>query len=115
MLHDFGSGTDGFYPGNGGLVFDAAGNLYGTTTSGGSFSHSGGTVFEMTPTAGGVWTESLLHSFGSGTDGNDPANSLVFDTLGNLYGTTNHGGTGLCTEESGGPVVGCGTVFEITP
>jgi uncharacterized repeat protein (TIGR03803 family) len=114
VLHDFGSGTDGFYPGNSRLIFDA-GNLYGTTTSGGIFSHSGGTVFEMTPTAGGGWTESLLHSFGDGTDGSYPDGGLIFDSLGNLYGTTFHGGGGVCTGYSGGPVVGCGAVFEIAP
>lgn len=104
VLHDFGSGTDGFYPGNSGLIFDAAGNLYGTATSGGTFIHFGGVVFEMTPTAGGGWTESLLYSFGEGTDGANPKGDLIFDTLGNLYGTTYVGGAG-----------GDGMVFEITP
>jgi uncharacterized repeat protein (TIGR03803 family) len=114
VLHDFGTGTDGYYPGNGGLAVDAAGNLYGTTTSGGSFSRFGGVVFKLTPVGGG-WTESVVHSFGEGTDGSDPYAGLIFDTLGNLYGTTYHGGTGLCTENSGGPVIGCGAVFEIAP
>jgi hypothetical protein len=57
----------------------------------------------------------VVHSFGEGTDGSDPYAGLIFDTLGNLYGTTYHGGTGLCTENSGGPVIGCGAVFEIAP
>ena len=47
-----------------------------------------GTVFELTPAAGGSWTEKVLHSFGSGTDGSNPYASLIFDAAGNLYGTT---------------------------
>ena len=69
MLHSFGNGTDGAVP-YAGLIFDAAGNLYGTTVEGGTY--GGGTVFELTPTAGGGWTEKVLHSFGNGTDGANP-------------------------------------------
>ena len=65
VLHSFGEGTDGFFP-EAGLIFDAAGNLYGTTSGGGI--HSGGTIFELSPDGGGGWTENVLHSFG-GTDG----------------------------------------------
>jgi len=83
------------------LVFDAAGNLYGTTWG----STSGpGTVFELTPSAGGNWTAALLHVFGSGKDGQEPAGGLIFDAAGNLYGTTTAGGTHSS-----------GTVFELTP
>ena len=53
------------------LIFDAAGNLYGTTY-GMAAAHSVGTVFELTPAAGGTWTEKVLHSFGNGTDGANP-------------------------------------------
>ena len=61
MLHSFDrNGTDGAYP-YAGLIFDAAGNLYGTTDEGGTYSV--GTVFELTPAAGGGWTEKVLHSF----------------------------------------------------
>jgi uncharacterized repeat protein (TIGR03803 family) len=68
------------------LVADAAGNLYGTTSDGGPDS---GTVFELSPpaTAGGAWTETILYSFPSG-DGSLPGDGLIFDKLGNLYGTT---------------------------
>jgi uncharacterized repeat protein (TIGR03803 family) len=102
VLHSFGNGTDGYYP-QAGLIFDAAGNLYGTTIGGGTY--VGGTVFELTPTAGGGWTETVLHSFNqNGTDGYSPHAGLIFDSAGNLYGTTRWGGT-----------YGDGTVFELTP
>ena len=106
ILHSFGSGTDGAAPYSG-LIFDAAGNLYGTTENGGTSDscHGGcGTVFELTPTTGGGWTETVLHSFGSGTDGVEPYSGLIFDAAGNLYGTTPTGGA-----------YGYGTVFELTP
>ena len=62
VLHSFGNGTDGVGP-QAGLIFDAAGNLYGTTAKGGTYGIDG-TVFELTPTAGGGWTEKMLYSFG---------------------------------------------------
>jgi uncharacterized repeat protein (TIGR03803 family) len=109
ILHNFsGALTDGY--GASGLVLDASGNLYGTTSYGGTY--KGGIVFELTPGAGGVWTETVLHNFSGGTDGLEPAAGLVLDAAGNLYGTTVEGGGGSCTR--GGPVVGCGTVFELT-
>jgi len=114
VLHTFaGFPTDGEAP-SGGLVFDAEGNLYGTTTLGSSqFSAlDNGTVFELTPTKSGEWTETILHNFGGGNDGVFPYSNLVFDQAGNLYGTTNSGGGGtnstFCTN-------GCGTVFELSP
>jgi uncharacterized repeat protein (TIGR03803 family) len=108
-LHDFNKdGTDGYGP-QAGLIFDAAGNLYGTTFIGGSGScvyyGSCGTVFELTPQADGTWTEKVLHSFNNdGTDGYWPYAGLTLDAAGNLYGTTWAGGA-----------QGNGTVFEITP
>jgi uncharacterized repeat protein (TIGR03803 family) len=101
VLWSFGTGTDGSDP-FGGLIFDAAGNLYGTTSLGGT-SHSG-IAFELTPAGGGTWTEKVLHTFGSGTDGVNPQAGLTFDGAGNLYGTTNGGGT-----------YNHGTVFELMP
>ena len=84
-------------------VFDAAGNLYGTTISGGAYNF--GSVFELSPQSGGVWKEKLLHSFNSnGKDGFNPTASLILDAAGNLYGTTSLGGS-----HSGG------TVFELSP
>ncbi|HEY2859814.1 MAG TPA: choice-of-anchor tandem repeat GloVer-containing protein, partial [Terracidiphilus sp.] len=90
------------------LVFDAKGNLYGTTMSGGAYND--GTVFELLPGTGGVWTEKILHSFGAyAGDGNSPRRgSLIFDSKGNLYGTTFNGG-------SNGAAPGGGAVFELSP
>jgi uncharacterized repeat protein (TIGR03803 family) len=103
VLHNFNNdGTDGIEP-LAPLIIDAAGNLYGTTYQGGAY-NSYGTVFELTPAAGGTWTEKVLHSFGSGTDGLIPYGGLIFDAAGNLYGTTAYGGTN-----------DLGTVFELTP
>src|SRR5664280_870386 len=102
VLHSFSNnGTDGIVP-DGGVIFDAAGNLYGTTWAGGTY--RAGTVYELTPAAGGGWTEQVLHSFGNGADGAFSAAGLIFDTAGNLYGTTAGGGT-----------YSNGTVFELTP
>ena len=94
------NGIDAYYP-LGGVIFDAAGNLYGTTIFSGP--PYGGTVFELTP-SGNNWTEKILYTFGNGTDGQNPQASLIFDTSGNLYGTTEAGGTS-----------GLGMVFELMP
>jgi uncharacterized repeat protein (TIGR03803 family) len=102
VLHSFNYGfVDGAYP-DSNLVLDAAGNLFGTTASGGV--HVSGTVFELSPNDHGGWTETVLHSFGSGTDGYTPLAGLVFDDAGNLYGTTDQGG-----------IHGWGTAFELMP
>lgn len=101
ILHDFGKiPKDGSYP-NAGVILDRAGNLYGTTYSGGS--EGLGIAYELTSSGGG-WTEKILHNFGSGSDGGSPSSTLVFDSSGNLYGTTVRGGA-----------YGSGTVFKITP
>jgi uncharacterized repeat protein (TIGR03803 family) len=109
ILHDF-QGPDGFGP-QAGLVLDAQGNLYGTTFYGGHnpICYRGGgfgcgNVFELTPKVGGQWIENVLHEFGIGNDGTLPEGNLVFDSSGNLYGTTLRGG-----------VNGSGTVFELSP
>jgi uncharacterized repeat protein (TIGR03803 family) len=100
VLYSFGNGTDGQNP-YAGLIFDANGNLYGTTVAGGAYGL--GTVFELTPDSSG-WTEKILHTFGKGHDGQKPYGGLIFDSAGNLYGTTYQGG-----------LYGVGTVFELTP
>lgn len=95
VLHRFNdNGVDGTFP-SAGLIFDGAGNLYGTTSSGGTFVNNGfwGTVFELVPQSGSAWKEKVLHSFGSGFDGRGPQAPLVLDASGNLYGTTASGGT----------------------
>ena len=106
VLHHFNNG------GNGGCIpfaapiLDASGNLFAAASSCGKYGSNGGggTVFELSPKTGGGWTETLLHAFGNGTDGNSPNDALVFDSSGNLYGTTTVGGKD-----------DYGTVFEITP
>lgn len=107
VIHGFESGNgDGFYP-QGGLVVDAAGNIYGTTSAGGPDTCVGrvscGTVFQLSLSTGGAWTETLLHGFSDG-EGYSPEASLIFDTAGNLYGTTGSGG-----------VYSAGTAFELSP
>src|SRR5258708_33145540 len=68
VLYDFGSGSDGYAP-NSALILDSFGNLYGTTVGGGG---QYGTVFELSPGAGGVWRETILHSFTNKGDGHYP-------------------------------------------
>jgi uncharacterized repeat protein (TIGR03803 family) len=104
VLHSFNNnGTDGYEPYFGSLIFDAAGNLYGTTYAGGMYGY--GTAFELSPAAGGSWTETVLYNFGNGTGAaQNPRAGLIFDAAGNLYGTTTGGGTS-----------NSGTVFELTP
>ena len=90
-------GTNGFRP-TGNLIFDAAGNLYGTTADGGddlSGCNNGGgcgLVYELLPGANGQWTENVLHEFLPGADGNSPFAGVTLDSSGNLYGTTLYGG-----------------------
>ena len=90
-LHNFTGGKDGADPGAG-VIFDAAGNLYGTTVNGGDHWLSIGVVFELTPNANGGWTETVLHTFKGGDQGH-PWAALIFDQAGNLYGTTIGGGS----------------------
>ncbi len=114
VLYSFTDGTDGGYP-YGGVIFDKAGNLYGTTNEGGLLSECSGVgcgvVFELSPGSGGVWTETVLHSF-TGPDGALPMSGLVFDAKGNLYGTASVGGASTACE---GVTTGCGTVFRLAP
>ena len=101
VLHSFlVNGVDGYYPLFGALIRDSSGNLYGTTYEGGSDFY--GAVYELT-SSGGLWDETVLSSFADG-NGEYPKSGLVFDQLGNLYGTTNGGGA-----------AGKGVVFELTP
>lgn len=91
---------DGEYPW-GGVVFDHAGNLYGTFSQNGPNDY--GSIFKLAPSGGG-WTESTIHAFTfRGSDGATPQGGLVLDNAGNLWGTTVHDPTGG------------GTIFELTP
>jgi uncharacterized repeat protein (TIGR03803 family) len=102
--------SDGAYP-VAGLIFDSAGNLYGTTSNGGANGQAccWGTIFELSPPSqqGGQWTENVLYTFGGNGDGCDPDSKLIFDASGNLYGTASGCGS------SG--FIGAGVVFELTP
>jgi uncharacterized repeat protein (TIGR03803 family) len=99
VLHSFGKrGTlDGVEP-FAGLVRDAAGNIFGTTFGGGHY--GAGTVYKVDASG----NESVLYSFRGGSDGEFPSSTLVLDRAGNLYGTTDAGGSG-----------GLGTVFKVAP
>jgi uncharacterized repeat protein (TIGR03803 family) len=101
VLHHFGSGNDG-YGASGELIFDATGNIYGTTYSGGLVGN--GTVFKLSANADGAWNETILYSFLGSPDGAHPYAGLIFDSVGNLYGTTEQGGS-----------TGEGTAFQLTP
>ncbi len=81
------------------VTFDQAGSLYGTAYGGGQ--HDEGDVFKLTPSGGG-WTFSFVYSFSGGADGRDPVQGVIFDSAGNLYGTTRFG-------------TGNGSVFQLTP
>ena len=105
VLHSFSEGSDGGLP-VGGLVRDAAGNLYGTTSMYGSSFIPGGTAFRLD--AAGTLT--VLHTFIGGTDGRNPYDGLVLDAAGNVYGTTAYGGDMSCNYPTG-----CGAVFQLSP
>ena len=107
VLHSF-DGADGMWP-TAALVRDHAGALYGTTfdggtREGGSCVHGCGTVFKID--SAGKFT--VLYAFTGGTDGRNPATSLILDSAGSLYGTT-YGGGNSC----GLLVDGCGLVFKV--
>jgi uncharacterized repeat protein (TIGR03803 family) len=101
VLYAF-QGSNGYDP-MAGVIFDQAGNLYGTTYSGGLGGYCCGVAFELSP-ASGTWTYNIIHSFGAPDDGAHPQAPLVFDNAGNLYGTTIQGGT-----------AGLGSAFRMTP
>jgi len=114
-LYSFLPSGDGNYPVSN-VIFDKAGNAYGTTGQGGEFND--GTVFRLTPppSKGEEWSETILHNFGSPHDGQLPG-SLVFGPDGALYGTTGQGGfetPGDCLPKNG-ESVGCGVVYRIVP
>jgi len=102
LLHSFDPSVgDGFVPYRSVLLFDNAGNLYGTTYYGGQY--NAGTVVQLQPSGSG-WTENIIYSFTGNGDGRYPYSGLIMDRSGNLYGTTTDAGSG-----------GGGTVFKLSP
>ena len=118
-IYTFTGKSDGGNP-YAGVIFDSQGvNLYGTTAVGGDW-HSSvckhtdgcGVVFELSPSGSGSWAESVLYAFDDGAGGGYPYAGLIFDSNGNLYGTTAQGGNAsspACT-----PTDGCGVVFQMS-
>src|SRR5271157_3582123 len=104
-LYLFAGGSDGANPFGADIIFDQAGNIYGTTYNGGIGNCTGGcgTVYKLTP-SNGSWTESVTYSFTQGGDGQHPWGGVTFDQSGNLYGTTVYGGT-----------YGKGAIYQLTP
>jgi uncharacterized repeat protein (TIGR03803 family) len=94
-LYSFTGSPDGAAP-YGAVIKDKSGNLYGTTSAGGTSGF--GTVYKLSKKG----QETVLHSFTGGADGSDPVAGVVMDSSGNLYGTTRSGGS-----------AGFGTVFEL--
>ena len=99
-LYEFQGAPDGSFP-YGALLFDQSGHIYGTTYYGGA--DGLGSIYQLTRTTGGHWSEQILYGFQAGEDGNSSISNLVFDAGGNLYGTTSEGG------------LGSGTIFELAP
>lgn len=108
VLHTFSGGSDGAHP-EVGLTMDRAGNLYGTTTDGGSTFQ--GTVFKLARKSG-AWTFQTLYSFKGGTDGANPQGRVAIGPDGTLYGTTTIGGIPSCDPPYN---QGCGTIFNLRP
>jgi uncharacterized repeat protein (TIGR03803 family) len=100
VLYRFTGAADGQYPCSG-VIFDQAGNLYGTAIQGGATGN--GVVYELARTQGG-WTQSVLYTFSGAADGGTPFSHVTFDSAGNLYGNTIEGGA-----------YGEGTVYELMP
>ena len=104
-IHQFTQGEGGTL--EGGLTLDAAGNLYGAELYGGLSNF--GAIFELSPRASGKWHESVLYTFiGGGADGQNPWQNPVFDSGGNLFGTTQQGGEAQYC-------VNCGVIYELVP
>ena len=100
ILHEFTGGSDGGVCYSG-VIMDSAGNLYGTNIVGGV--DGVGTAYELSPTSNADWQETVLHSFSGGHDGAMPFAGVILDQSGNLYGTTQGGGT-----------AGVGVAYELT-
>jgi uncharacterized repeat protein (TIGR03803 family) len=110
ILWNFGGTLQDGYGPYSSLARDAAGKLYGTTYWGGQVDGEtgAGTVFELSPSLNGGWSETILHTFAQfGGDGQVPMTGVTLDTVGNIYGTTVSGGNMSC------PYTGCGTIYKL--
>jgi uncharacterized repeat protein (TIGR03803 family) len=101
VIHAFTGGADGATGSAGRMVF-RRGDLYGAATAGGTY--GSGVVFKLTPTGRGKWDFKTIYSFRGQPDGSFPYGALLFDSLGNIYGTTYYGGAN-----------GIGTVYQLSP
>jgi hypothetical protein len=112
LLYTFTGLLDGGYPA-GGLAFDRSGNLYGVASVGGTTTqdNGSGTLFKLTPSTGGEWTEATIVIFQTFAGGFQPEGQLARDRSGALYGTTVFGGASTACPSSNG----CGTVFQVIP
>ena len=104
VLYDFTGGADGGEPYKG-VTLDTQGNLYGTAVTGGGGSCEGGcgVAFKLS-NSGGVWTQTVIHTFTGGNDGSGPGSPVAIDKQGNVYGTTPTGGAN-----------GMGVVYQLRP
>lgn len=119
-IYNFQGGLDGAQP-FAAIAIGPDGALYGTTENGGNYACNGlgcGTVYTLHPSATicrtvscAAWKETLLVQFQGGVDGGDPYGALIFDQAGNIYGTTQVGGTSQECLPAG---IGCGTVYSLT-
>jgi len=110
VLYSFVSEDDGYSPQDE-VTFDREGNIYGTTLWGGNSACSCGTVFKLTHNSDGSWTKTTLYSFQGGpNDGARPYAGVTLDAAGNIYGTTEYGGTNCSPSTSA-----CGVIFKLTP
>ena len=118
ILYTFLGGIDGGSPTA--IILDGAGNIFGTTVSGGVATSpcQCGTVYELSPpqsgttigtTSGTTWQKTILYAFNDGLGGGFPSSGVIFDSAGNLYGTTYDGGSFAC------PQSGCGVVYRLEP
>lgn len=125
VLYGFNGLGGSYYDGAGpyaGVVFDRKGNLYGTTSAGGasrcysSESDCGGIIFQLAPPSskGNPWKETIIYDFEFNSNGSYPLADLISDLSGNLYGTTEIGGSGNCLDDTGF-TEGCGTIFSLSP
>ena len=101
VIHAFTGGADGATGSAGRMIFHR-GALYGAATAGGTY--GSGVVFKLTPTGRGKWDFRTIYSFRGQPDGSFPYGALLFDNLGNIYGTTYYGGDN-----------GIGTVYQLSP